>query len=304
MKICLLIINYNGIKYLSNYLENISKFCRQSGIRLIITDDDSKDESIPFVKLLNYEYTINTGDKHGFAANVNHGIKYALKLDDFDYFIISNNDIEISEHLFVPLKSVLMSTSQKNQKLGLIGFDEINKDDQCYFHEFDYSAYDVADIKEVNQIPGFFFIISKELISEIGYFDEEYFMYGEDNDYFVRAQNAKFKIFNSFLPVMHYSEGSSLNTKLTSWYVYRNSFLFAQKNLGPMETVLLLLSFLNIIYNPFYKNSSPSSMRIKRNGFIYNNYLLLKSLAWNLNYFITNKLKKNTFFNKYYKFKS
>lgn len=289
MKICLLIINYNGFRFLTCYLEEIAKFCQQSEIKLIITDDGSKDDSIKFLDHLKYEYTINTGDKHGFAANVNHGIKYALGLDEFDYFIISNNDIEISEHLYVPLKRVLLSASQKNQKLGLIGFDEINKDNYSYFHEFDYSAYDIASIKEVNHIPGFFFILSKELIKEIGYFDEEYFMYGEDNDYFARTKKANFKIYNSFLPLMHYSEGSSTNDKLTSWYIYRNAFLFAQKNLGLLQTGKLLLSFLNIIYNPFYNNSSPSSIRIKRNGFIYNNYLLMKSIAWNCNYFIKKK---------------
>ena len=292
MKICLLIINYNGINYLPFYMENISKFCRQNDIKLIITDDSSKDGSIQFLQSSNYEYTINTGGKHGFAANINHGIRYALSSDKFDYFIISNNDIEISEHLFLPLKKTLLAASRKNKNLGLIGFDEINKDRYTYFKNFDFSKYDSATIKEVNHIPGFFFILSIELIKEIGYFNEEYFMYGEDNDYWTRTKKANFKIYNSFLPVMHYSEGSSTNNKLTSWYVYRNSFLFAQKNLDFIQTCRLILSFVNIIYNPFYQNSSPSSLRIKRNGFLYNNYLLIRSLIWNLKYFFTHRINK------------
>lgn len=292
MKICLLIINYNGIKYLPYYLENISKFCQQNEIKLIVTDDQSHDESIEFLQKSNFEYTVNDGGKHGYAANINHGIRYALGLDNFDYFIISNNDIEISEHLFGTLKKALLAVNNKKQKHGLLGFDEIYQDRHSYFKAFDYSMYDTESIKEVDHIPGFFFIISNELIREIGYLDEDYFMYGEDNDYFVRAQKANFKLFNSFLPVMHYSEGSSTNNKLTSWYVYRNSFLFAQKNLGLLQTGKLLLSFLNIIYNPFCNNNHPSSIRIKRNGFLYNNYLLLKSIAWNLKYFVTNKLNK------------
>lgn len=292
MKICLLIINYNGMKYLPDYLGDISTFCKQNGIKLIITDDQSKDESIEFIQKSGIEFTINKRVNHGFAANINHGIRYALESDDFDYFIISNNDIEISEEVFFPLKRVLEVVSQENQKLGLIGFDEINKDRFSYFKEFDYSSYDNSNLQEVEHIPGFFFIISKELIKEIGYFDEEYFMYGEDDDYFWRARKAGFKIYNSFLPIMHYSEGSSTNDKLTSWYIYRNGFLFAQKHLGLLKTGKLFLSFIKIIYNPFYKSNYVNSQRIKRNGFLYNNYLLFKSLIWNLNYFYNNKFRK------------
>lgn len=292
MKICLLIINYNGFKYLPNYLQEISNCCQYNGIRFIITDDQSKDESIEFLAQSNYEYTVNRGNKHGFAANINHGIRYALNLEEFDYFIISNNDIEISKYLLESIKKVILALISKNKQLGIIGFDEINKNRYAYFKEFDYKKFDTDSIKEVDHIPGFFFIISKELINEIGYFDEEYFMYGEDNDYFTRTKKAKFKIFNSFLPVMHYSEGSSTNDRLTSWYIYRNAFLFAQKNLNFLQICKLLLSFLYIIYNPFYHINNPNSSRLRRNGFWYNNYLLIKSLVWNLNYFVTGKFNK------------
>lgn len=280
------------MKYLPDYLGDISAFCKQNGIKLIITDDQSKDESIEFIQKSGTEYTTNKGVNHGFAANINHGIRYAIESDDFDHFIISNNDIEISEEVFFPLKSVLQFVSQEKQKVGLIGFDEINKDRLSYFEEFDYSSYDNSNLQEVDHIPGFFFIISKELIKEIGYFDEEYFMYGEDDDYFSRAKKAGFKIFNSFLPIMHYSEGSSINDKLTSWYIYRNAFLFAQKNLGLKKTGLLFWTFLKIIYNPFYKGYNPNGLRIKRNGFLYNNFLFVKSILWNIKYYYINKFRK------------
>ena len=114
-------------------------------------------------------------------------------------------------------------------------------------------------------------------------------MYGEDNDYFFRAIKEKFIILNTNIPIMHYSEGSSSNQKMTSWFVYRNSFLFAQKNLNIIQIIKLFFIFIVIIYNPFYKTSSESAVRIKRNGFLYNNYLLLKSLHWNFNYYLKYK---------------
>ena len=164
--------------------------------------------------------------------------------------------------------------NRTDSQLGIIGFDEIPVERKEYFFNYNFDDYNTDLVKRVNIIPGFFFIITRELLIKVGQFDEEYFMYGEDNDYFKRAQKAGFSIYNTYLPIMHYSEGSSSNSKQTSWYVYRNAFLFAQKNLTITATLKLLLSFINIIYNPFYKTDDPSRLRVKRNGFFYNNYPL------------------------------
>ena len=288
MKICLLIINYNGYAYLKKYLFEISQQCLKNDITLVVTDDQSKDESIILLQENNIKYTINNSNKHGFASNVNNGIKFANNFDNYDYFIISNNDISIREGMFDKMKDVLFHLSHLDNNIGLIGFDEIEVKNYNYFDTFDFRNYNYDRIKKSNKIPGFFFLISNKLINTIGYFDEDYFMYGEENDSFIRTLKARFSIYNSFLPVMHYSEGSSTNLKLTSWYVYRNAFLFAQKNLSTLGIIKMFVSFIYIIYNPFYSNTSPSSLRIRRNGFIYNNYLLMKSIIWNINFYFKN----------------
>lgn len=287
-KICLLIINYNGFKFLPTYLNSLFLSCNDNSIPLIVTDDNSTDNSISYLSENNYDYTINTGDKKGFAANVNNGIRYARSKDSFDYYIISNNDVKIDKSLFSALFEAIAVISERCKLHGLIGFDEILPRREDYFNTFNYNIYDPGLIKEVCEIPGFFFIIKRELVDAIGYMDEEYFMYGEDNDYFKRTYKGGFKIYNTGLPVMHYSEGSSTNSKLTSWYVYRNAFLCAQKNSSLFEIVKLIIAFGIKIYNPFYNDSHPSNRRIKRNGFFYNNYLLIKSLVWNLQYYLKN----------------
>jgi len=292
MTICLLIINYNGLRFLKEYLCEITELCKKNQITIIVSDDNSSDESIDYLSKNNINYTINISDKHGFAANVNNGIKYANTFSNFDYFIIANNDIAIRDGLFERMKDALQFLRCKDNKIGIVGFDEIEKNRYEYFESFDFNQYTNNRIAIKSEVPGFFFILSRELISTIGYMDEEYFMYGEDNDYFARTLKANYSIYNTFLPVMHYSESSSINDKITSWHVYRNTFLFAQKNLNLIKTCRLFFAFINIIYNPFYRNNSPSSLRIRRNGFISNNYMLIKSIIWNLNYFLNSKPNK------------
>ena len=292
MKIVFIIINYNGLDYLKSYLDDISNHCNKNGIKLLVADDNSTDQSIELLKSFNVEYTINRSENHGFAANVNNGIKYANNIDFYDYYIISNNDIRIHDCFFSNLNKILFHIKNINNDIGLIGFDEVLIEQKQYFYDFNYELFNFNLINEVTVIPGFFFIITRPLIDTIGFMDEEYFMYGEDNDYFIRALNANYKIINTNLPILHFSEGSSSNKKLTSWYVYRNSLLYAQKNLGILMVIKIILSLINQIYNPFFRIKTPSNNRVIRNGFFINNYLLFKSIIWNINYYIK-KIKKN-----------
>ncbi len=289
MKLCFIIINYNGLKFLEKYLDSISIFCKENNIYLLITDDKSSDSSINYLKSNNYNYTINNRKTSGFASNVNNGITYATCHDDFDYYIIANNDIAIREDFSNIFNDTIDYIRKNIKKVGLIGFDEINANKINYFNSFSNQSYSFEKIKLVENIPGFFFIITRELFDTIGYLDEEYFMYGEDNDYFERTKKANYKIINTLLPVMHHSEGSSSNNKRTSWYAYRNALLFAQKNLGFLGVYKTILSLLNQIYNPFHKITNPSTLRIKRSGFFYNNFFLFKSIIWNLKYYLKKK---------------
>lgn len=285
MKIALIIINYNGEFFLKKYLKFFEIISNNSNIDLIVTDDRSTDGSITILKKINCKLTINNGNK-GFAANVNNGIKFAKSLKEFDYYIIANNDIILNFGFENKLHEILNHIEVKYIDVGLIGFKEIN---EFKVSKSDESSYSLTEIYETNNIPGFLFAINNSVINDIGYFDEEYFMYGEDNDYFFRVQKNGYKIINSNFPVYHFSEGSSSKSTANSFLAFRNSLLFAQKNLGFLKFTRTLLSLIWIIYKPINFNRSPSVLRLRRSGFLKNNILLFRSLVWNYKYFIKNR---------------
>lgn len=285
MKIAIIIVNYNGEFFLKKYLNFFTNISKNSNIELIISDDQSTDLSIEILKKSNCNVTINKGNK-GFAANLNNGIKYAKSLKEFDYFIIANNDIILNFGFEIKLHEILKYIENKYNNVGLIGFKEINENKVAKSIK---SSYSLNEICETNNIPGFLFAINKSVINDVGYFDEEYFMYGEDNDYFFRVQKNGYKIINSNFPVYHYSEGSSSKSISNSYLSFRNSLLFAQKNLGFLKFLRTLLSLLWIIYKPINFNRSPSVLRLRRSGFLMNNILLFKSLIWNYKYYLKNR---------------
>ncbi len=282
MKICLIIINYNGQEFLNKHLRYLKNECQNNNIDLLVTDDKSKDDSIQILIDNKVSFTINNS-KNGFASNVNNGIRYILK-KNYDCIIISNNDIDPTSVNFGYLYNSIKNIISKTTDLALIGFKEIT-DNKTLIN------LEPLVLNETKEIPGFFFCIVVDAIEKIGLLDEDYFMYGEDNDYFHRTLKNNLKIIQTNIPVYHKSEGSTKNIYKTSWLVYRNSGLFAVKNLTIYKSLKLLLTFIYIIYNPFYKNDHPSVKRIKRSGFLVNNLFLVGSICWNIIRIITNLIK-------------
>jgi len=160
MKIALIIINYNGEFFLKKYLKFFEIISNNSNIDLIVTDDRSTDGSIKILKKINCKLTINNGNK-GFAANVNNGIKFAKSLKEFDYYIIANNDIILNFGFENKLHEILNYIEVKFIDVGLIGFKEIN---EFKVSKSDESSYSLTEIYETNNIPGFYLLLTSQLL--------------------------------------------------------------------------------------------------------------------------------------------
>ena len=276
MKICLLYINYNGSKVLEKNLLQITRGCSGTQIDIFVTDDNSSDNSWEIIKKFKVYKTKNKSKNRGFASNVNNGLKFSCEVDNYDFFIVSNSDLNFELIDFKYLKKIISKSVVTFPKMGILGFKEVNS-----LNLFEKSNIEI-DINQVSDVSGCFFVITKRLINKIGYLDEEYYMYGEDNDYFFRCKSNNFLILRSSYNILHFSEGSSENHLKTSWLVYRNAGLFSIKNLRLISSFRYFFSFIYIIYNPLLKPTHPSVIRIKRSGFFINNMFLLASVIWNL----------------------
>lgn len=275
---CLIVLNYNGIKYLKSNVLQIFNLCKSYKIDFFIGDDNSTDGSINFMNKNSMNYFINSNKNSGYAANLNNVLKNILD-SGYREFIVANSDIELTNDFFKNYGKTLESLNG-NKKWGLLGFTEVNK----LFKKQIFTDSNNIKLLEVKNIKGFLYVINKKLIDKIGYFDESYFMYGEDNDYFFRTIRAGFEIYESPIKVFHYSEGSNSNLTKNSWLAYRNSILFARKNLSVFGIIKLFISIIHIIYNPYYKRKDPSVIRLRRSGFFKNHKFLFKSIIWNIKY--------------------
>jgi len=95
--IAVVILNWNGAKYLKQFLPSILAHSQEADI--IVIDNCSTDDSI---QLLNDVYpavkSIQLEKNYGFAEGYNLGLKNL----NYDYFVLLNSDVEVPENWLGP----------------------------------------------------------------------------------------------------------------------------------------------------------------------------------------------------------
>ncbi|MFH1477934.1 MAG: glycosyltransferase family 2 protein [Verrucomicrobiota bacterium] len=274
-KVFVIIPNKNGIKHLSYSLPSLEQ-STYLNYQVLLIDDCSTDDSIEFVgtHCPGVKVLTNNGKK-GFAGAVNTGIIYALN-QGADYIAIANSDIKVLPGWI----ELVIGLFHKHPDAGLVGLTEIIRDGKEPFLEPQKVEY-----REVTNPCGCLYVCRSEVFKHIGLFDEEYFMYGEDTDFFCRLARAGYSILETNMPVWHYGEGASENRKFfITWLAYRNTIRFAIKNKSLVGVFKILLSLLNQGCNIFRWRTDAHFKRIRRYNVVINFMLIIASCSWNLFY--------------------
>ena len=198
MKNGIVILNYNDSENTRLILEDIKNYKILDII--IVVDNKSTDNSLK--KLKKYESKkikiVEAKENRGYAAGNNIGIKYLIEHFDVDNIIISNPDIIVSEDnikkLVSDLKNPNISVVAPNIKEPL----SISRGWKLptflselvanipYFRRYEMSILSYPNkeyednLTEVEVVKGCFFIIKKEALKSIDYFDENTFLYYEE----------------------------------------------------------------------------------------------------------------------------
>lgn len=274
----IIIPNWNGLKHLTYSLQSLAG-TTYPNYQAVLVDDGSTDGSIDFVKS-NYPFIkiIKNKINKGFAGAVNEGIKYALD-NGADYVAVFNSDIRVIPGWIEPAIDILL----KKTDSGLVGYTEIPPEREELF----YGRVDVqrnAENKEVKGLRGCLFICPTEVFRNIGLLDEDYYMYGEDNDFFLRLQWAGYKMQQLNIPVWHFSEGSRIGKLSATWLIYRNSIRYAIKNENLIRLFRMVLALMYHGCNPFMTRNTddPVLKRMRRYNIFTSFILIVSSIFWNI----------------------
>ena len=104
-KVAIVILNWNGVKMLSKYMDTLLEHSRGEAV-VCVADNASTDESVPFLKEHYPEVRLIQLEKNwGFADGYNK----ALQQVEATYYVILNSDVEVTPHWLEPLISFMDS---------------------------------------------------------------------------------------------------------------------------------------------------------------------------------------------------
>lgn len=227
--ISVIIINYNTPAMTEHA---ISRFIdRADGFNYeIILIDNNSSEKITGAVLKNEQIKfIQNTENVGFAKAVNQGIKIASG----DYILLLNSDALVKKDTVKNMLAYL----KNNNRVGVIGPKFIYPSGQNQvssgkfpnlWREFfrlsmlhrilPFSAYNknFKIIKSLDWVSGGCLLIKREVIKQIGGFDENYFFSAEDMDFCLRAKKRGWQvIYYPLAGIVHYYGFSSGGRKAT-----------------------------------------------------------------------------------------
>lgn len=269
--VSIIIVNWNGRKYLEECITSLLGQTHKNEI--ILVDNASTDDSVAYVKeKFPHIKIIQNKENLGFAKAVNIGIRAA----DTELIALFNQDAVADQNwlsLLVKAATDSPNAAASGGKVYHYGSNTDVASTWCKIDPYTAAAWDFTDdepASEVDYLPGCAMLIKKEVIEEIGYLDEGYFMYFDETDLCARMIRAGYDLL--YVPeaiVWHVVAGSITDTKKL-YYMARNRIRFALKNFDltyiPGFILFYLVETVYFLFQTF--NLTDTLMRIR--GLVWN----------------------------------
>ncbi len=250
--LAVILLNYKDADTVINYAKVIEKYSYID--KIIVVDNQSPDDSFKRLKKLssNKVDVVRASQNKGYAAGNNFGIKYLIKkYGNFNYIAISNSDVEVSEPTFK--KCVNFLSENDDVAICAPRMYDINKEPTYYsawkfrtlfmdsvfissalssmiykneLHKYNHDYIDNHKFIYVDCVMGSFFIIKGDIFKKVNYFDENTFLYEEEDILGKKIQALGYKtVMLNTCHYVHYVSitiNKSLNTKAKNKILYKS----------------------------------------------------------------------------------
>lgn len=302
MDLSIIIVSYKVKELLLNCLHSVHENRDGLDLEVIVVDNSSEDGSVEMVRELFPETKLVENKQNlGFAHANNQG-----------FFQSNGRNILFLNPDTVVLPDAFKKTVRfidQHPEVGVVGCKIFNPDGSLqyscrsfpnllnYFFEstflykifprnrivgkFYMTHFDYDQTREVDVVLGAFLLIKREVLKEVGGFDERFFIYSEETDLCYRVRKAGKKVlFYPGTEIIHYGGSStSLNSMGMVQQEHKSRFLFMRKHYKSLvvwssEAVIFLGVILRFIlwslvtgYCMAFDKKKLTSARKKRSAF-------------------------------------
>lgn len=274
-----IIISPNWRDYGKKYLPDCITSLRQQTFRdtsIFLIDNESSDESFAYLKELVPEAhcIIREQNNEGFAKANNDAIKKALE-ENFDHIILFNIDTIVDPKAVEELvrcaeldpdigavQARLMLWPEK-EKVNSIG-------NATHFLGFGFSngykdIYSDTQAKEIFYPSGAAVLYKADALKKAGLFDEEFWMYAEDQDLGWRIWLCGYKCLLAKDAIVYHKYEFSRSTSKYYW-MDRNRLIVVLKNYGLLTLAMILPALMimecGLLYFSFRNGWLKEKLRI------------------------------------------
>jgi len=221
----IIIVNWNTREFLAQCLESLKTHTKKISYEIIVVDNFSSDGSPEMVEKEFPEVSlIKNKENLGFGRANNQGFVKARG----KYILFLNSDVSVNENCLDQMYDFMETRPNVGASACRLTFPDGTLQHSCRrfptlkvyslmllglrffipnmkpFREYLMLDWNHADEREVDQIMGSFMYIRKDVLDEVGSFDERYWMYFEEVDLCWRMKRAGWKI-------VHYPHASAIH---------------------------------------------------------------------------------------------
>jgi GT2 family glycosyltransferase len=248
-KVIIVILNWNGTELLRKYLPSVIQHSHDPDVSVVVADNGSTDGSVKFVS----EYfpsvkTIQLDKNYGFAGGYNE----VLKQIDADYFVVLNNDVEVTPNWIEPC--IERMESSKNILVVQPKVLSYNQRDRFEYagatggfidkYGYPFCRGRILNIVEKDEdqynqptpifwATGACLFVKAKFLIEMGGFDPDFWAHMEEIDFCWRVKNRGFSVWYEPRSIVYHLGGGTLNydNPKKIYLNFRNNLLMLLKNL-------------------------------------------------------------------------
>ncbi len=270
MDVSIITVSYNTRELLGRCLSSIYRETAGVSFEMFVVDNDSKDGSADMVEQRFPQVNLIRSDRNlGFAG----GNNLALEKASGRYFLLLNPDTELVNNAVRELtmymdgnpdvggagsmllddreqvQTVCRKFSRVSHELGelapLLNRFSWSWTSRDYLpSEFDYNA-----AGETDYVQGACLMVRRDVAEKVGFLDERYFMYSEEEDWCLQIKQDGWKVM--YVPsavIVHY-RGMSTMQRSTDMLaeLYKSKVKYFRKNCGWLRYEVFRLTILGIM---------------------------------------------------------
>lgn len=217
---------------------------------------------------------VKSKENLGFAGGNNIVIRTAIRIGAKYVWLINNDTIQEKNSL-----TALVKAAQSDNKAGMVCskvlyfarpdvIESVGSTLIAPLGVFRHIRQGMKDsdvpsmLMEIPYVYGCSFLVSVELINDVGFMDDRYFLLREESDWSIRARKRGWKIYSAPASVVWHKVTRSIGkrSEIFFYYVTRNTLLFMKKHY-PLFLPTTILSMLPLVLGLIFVDSLFSQWR-------------------------------------------